>query len=227
MKSYQAEWDSTEGRVTGLTAFGRQVLEDLWNDLEATTRDFAGQADTTWQGIEAAALEEFVEHRARGFVGREDTVTGLLRLVILIAAACWLSACGPVSTPAPLPSSTPLPRPTSSPTRGPSASPDPAQTADAARVKATFQAFQTQTAAEKGQDRTSRQKDRYRLVPLRRTRQEDRSRRRVGGSRVGGWASHTLTRDIDPGPKGSGKGAKEPTYLSPSVSNSNLSTPDL
>ena len=82
MRHYQAGWDAQENRVTGLEAWGRQVLSDLWGDLEPETRAFALAAPPTWQAQERAGLEEFVEHRLRGFTGREPVVRQLLEIAL-------------------------------------------------------------------------------------------------------------------------------------------------
>jgi len=41
VRSYAARWDSTTQRVVGLEKWGRQVIDDLWDDLEVETRAFA------------------------------------------------------------------------------------------------------------------------------------------------------------------------------------------
>lgn len=93
-RDYQAEWDPEHQRVTGLDAWGRQVLEDLWNDLEAETRAYAARAAGTWQQQEALVLEQFIEGRCRDFVGRTDSLAELQRLASSPAeqGAAW-AAC--------------------------------------------------------------------------------------------------------------------------------------
>jgi len=78
VRHYRAGWDQTGQRVTGLEAWGEQVFQDLWGDLESETRQFAQQPLPTWEQAERAALAEFVEHRTRDFVGREDLTGQLL-----------------------------------------------------------------------------------------------------------------------------------------------------
>ena len=68
---YEAGWDRESQRVTGLEAWGRQVLEDLWQDLEIETREFAARPPEAWQDQERWVLEQFVEALTRDFVGRE------------------------------------------------------------------------------------------------------------------------------------------------------------
>ena len=81
-RDYDAAWDQQRERVTGLAAWGQQVLEDVWADLEADTRDAALIARTTWQGGERWVLEQFVETRARGFVGRAGLREELVEFAI-------------------------------------------------------------------------------------------------------------------------------------------------
>jgi tetratricopeptide (TPR) repeat protein len=78
VRRYHAEWDTEKGEVTGLEALGALVYDDLWNELDAETQAFLQQPAPTWQEQERRGLDEFVEHRARGFLGREETVAGLL-----------------------------------------------------------------------------------------------------------------------------------------------------
>lgn len=77
-RHFQAGWDPHANCVGGLEAWGRQVLADLWGELEPETRAFALAAPPTWQAQERAAIEEFAEHRLRGFTGRETVVGQLL-----------------------------------------------------------------------------------------------------------------------------------------------------
>jgi len=78
--SYSAQWDEKNGRVTGLEAWGEQVLEDLWHDLEEETQAFIQAPAPSPQEQERWVLAEFVEMRSRGFVGREEIIEKLLIL---------------------------------------------------------------------------------------------------------------------------------------------------
>ncbi|KKL63646.1 hypothetical protein LCGC14_2173020, partial [marine sediment metagenome] len=80
VRAYEAQWDAGRNAVTGLEAWGRQVLEDLWSDLERETEEFLREAPRTWQAQELRALEEFVEGRAQGFVGRAAVTRELMSL---------------------------------------------------------------------------------------------------------------------------------------------------
>lgn len=78
VRHYSARWDSTQGKVTGLERWGRQVLDDLWEDLEAETGEFSCGPSATWQQEEAFALEQFAETQCRDFIGRKDLLRELL-----------------------------------------------------------------------------------------------------------------------------------------------------
>ena len=80
VRHYAAQWDTDKHTVTGLEAWGQQVLEDLWQELEAETAELAQQGEPTWQEAEAWTLEQFVEDRARNFIGRDRTLATLLAL---------------------------------------------------------------------------------------------------------------------------------------------------
>ena len=46
VRRYRAGWDKDCGVVTGLEAWGRMVIEDLWADLEEETREYVHAALT-------------------------------------------------------------------------------------------------------------------------------------------------------------------------------------
>ena len=74
VRPYRATWDHTSNRVTGLEAWGGQVLEDLWRELDAVTSSFARDAPPSPFEADRWDLEAFIEDRGRDFRGR----TGLL-----------------------------------------------------------------------------------------------------------------------------------------------------
>lgn len=82
VRTYSAAWDAETQSVTGLEAWGAQVLEDLWSDLEAETTEFLRQAPRTWQEQDRWSLDEFIETRARGFVGRTETTSRLVEVAL-------------------------------------------------------------------------------------------------------------------------------------------------
>lgn len=85
VRTYAARWNTETQSVTGLESWGAQVLEDLWSDLEAETTTFLREAPRTWQEQDRWALDEFVEGRARGFVGRTAIETDLVQFATLPA----------------------------------------------------------------------------------------------------------------------------------------------
>jgi tetratricopeptide (TPR) repeat protein len=82
VRHYQADWDPQANCVTDLEAWGRQVLADLWGELDPETRAFALAEPPTWQAQERTAIKEFVEHRLRGFTGRDATVRQLVDIAL-------------------------------------------------------------------------------------------------------------------------------------------------
>jgi tetratricopeptide (TPR) repeat protein len=89
VRHYGLGWDIEEGRVTGLEAWGRQVLEALWDDLEAETAAFARQAPATWEAEEREALNEFIELKARDFRGRRAVMAQALTLAEAEEDGVW------------------------------------------------------------------------------------------------------------------------------------------
>lgn len=94
VRAYLATWDASARSVTGLEAWGAQVERDLWTDLEAETAGFLREAPASWQAQDRLALDEFVESRTRGFVGRRTIAADLKALATSPAAegAPW-GAC--------------------------------------------------------------------------------------------------------------------------------------
>jgi tetratricopeptide (TPR) repeat protein len=69
--SYAVAWDAVKQRPGDLGEFGRMVRDHLLADLQAELRDLLARTPPT-------PLEEFVDHRARHFVGRTDDLVRLL-----------------------------------------------------------------------------------------------------------------------------------------------------
>ena len=78
VRTYRAGWDDARQEVTGLEAWGRQVLDDLWQDLEEETHANVQRAPDSWQRRESLVLEQFVETQCRDFVGREELIAACL-----------------------------------------------------------------------------------------------------------------------------------------------------
>ncbi|MCU0857457.1 MAG: ATP-binding protein, partial [Pontiellaceae bacterium] len=77
---YRLGWDAAAGKVTGLEAFEQLVFDKLWAVIDEETRADASKVPPTWEEQERSALAEFVEHRSRIFVGREDVIKQLLTI---------------------------------------------------------------------------------------------------------------------------------------------------
>lgn len=82
VRQYHAEWDAAENEVTDLEEWGKQVLEDLWQELDAETAEYAQQGEPTWQETERWILDAFLEGRARNFIGREQTLKDLKTIAL-------------------------------------------------------------------------------------------------------------------------------------------------
>ena len=77
VRHYAAQWDAEHQCVTGLDKWGRMVRDDIWSELDAETRAAAAAGDIPWQRAEREALEDFVDDRARDFVGRHAIIARL------------------------------------------------------------------------------------------------------------------------------------------------------
>lgn len=86
---YSARWDekASPPSVAGLDAWGREVVEHLWKDLEEETRAFIHPPPTTWDERERQALEEAIARHARTFVGLEKGRETLTRSLVDFALA--------------------------------------------------------------------------------------------------------------------------------------------
>ena len=79
VRSYSAKWDESAQCVTGLEAWGAQVVKDIWADLDSATRADARPRATSWQEHEDLLLEEFVAANCREFVGCQERLEDLVR----------------------------------------------------------------------------------------------------------------------------------------------------
>jgi tetratricopeptide (TPR) repeat protein len=80
IRRYTAQWDEERSRINGLEDFGRMVLDDIWSELDAETQTSAAAVDIPWQLSEREALQDFIDDRARDFVGRRDILNSLIGL---------------------------------------------------------------------------------------------------------------------------------------------------
>ncbi|MAI44405.1 MAG: hypothetical protein CBC34_000620 [Hyphomicrobiaceae bacterium TMED74] len=69
-------------RVVGLEAWGRQVIEDLWTDLEAETVGAESDVELSWSQAERYGFECFIADRARDFLGRSPTLAWIQSIVL-------------------------------------------------------------------------------------------------------------------------------------------------
>jgi tetratricopeptide (TPR) repeat protein len=76
VRHYRPEW--SHGHVTGLAGWGRQVLADLWSDIDEETRERKRTVGFSWQDEQRSALDELVELHASRFVGRERDLDRLV-----------------------------------------------------------------------------------------------------------------------------------------------------
>lgn len=91
VRRYAAGWDRERQVVTGLEAWGHAVIEDIWSDLAAQTASAEAEPELTWQQVERQALDDYIEDRARDFVGRGLILSRLDALAVSPAqeAAGW------------------------------------------------------------------------------------------------------------------------------------------
>lgn len=78
VRSYTACWDQKNNKVTDLESFGTMVLEDLWSILSKDVAEASEQHSLSWQAVERQLLEQFIESRAHGFVGRTELLKTLM-----------------------------------------------------------------------------------------------------------------------------------------------------
>jgi tetratricopeptide (TPR) repeat protein len=68
---------SANNKIAGLDAFKERVLEELWSELDAETKEMEKERPKTWQEEERLNLEEFIVERTISFSGREDVIEHL------------------------------------------------------------------------------------------------------------------------------------------------------
>jgi tetratricopeptide (TPR) repeat protein len=91
VRHYNVDWDRERQSVSGLDNWGQAVIEDIWSDLAAETASAEAELDVSWQQIERRALDDYIEDRARGFVGRGQILSRLNAFATSVAqeAAPW------------------------------------------------------------------------------------------------------------------------------------------
>ena len=79
---YEVAWDRRAERVTGLESWGRMVEARLRAAFEDEFAGDAAPAQLTWHEAETEALDDFIEDRARGFVGRTETIERIQAILL-------------------------------------------------------------------------------------------------------------------------------------------------
>lgn len=81
---YRLDWDPARRGPTAesLEAWGKTVLEALWAELDGETKENERSAPTNADEMEQAALEEFVQHKLRNFMGRGELLAHLTALAL-------------------------------------------------------------------------------------------------------------------------------------------------
>lgn len=82
VRHYSTGWDRSNQRVIGLGAWGQRVFDDLWSELRAVTPISKSEGEVSWQQAERNALEDYIEDRTYGFIGR-DSILGRLENLAL------------------------------------------------------------------------------------------------------------------------------------------------
>jgi tetratricopeptide (TPR) repeat protein len=77
VRPYSVGWDGKLQRVVGLDVWGRQVLEDIWREIDAETAAAQAAPEPSWQQAERDALDDYVEERTRDFRGRREVLARL------------------------------------------------------------------------------------------------------------------------------------------------------
>ena len=90
-RHYSLKWEN--GKLNGIEAWGKQVTEDLWLELDKDTKRYVSEIDLSWQGQERKSLEAFIEHYSRNFVGRENQLRQLTRIALSIEKTSEWGIC--------------------------------------------------------------------------------------------------------------------------------------
>ncbi|MFO1044870.1 MAG: DUF4062 domain-containing protein [Planctomycetaceae bacterium] len=93
---YHAAWDASMGRVSDLKAWGEKVSQHLLQELDAELRAAETKPPETWEQQERAELAEFIDHRRRDFVGRQELLNELTNIALspVPEGAVWAIPAG-------------------------------------------------------------------------------------------------------------------------------------
>ena len=91
VRRYAVGWDGERHGVNSLDAWGRSVVDDILSELDQDTALAAAEAEVSWQQAERNALDDYIEDRARDFVGRTPILSRLEGLATAPAqpGAAW------------------------------------------------------------------------------------------------------------------------------------------
>ncbi|MBU0992502.1 MAG: SEL1-like repeat protein [Proteobacteria bacterium] len=76
-RSYRANWDAGQKRLTNLEDLGQMVLDDLWSEIDTLTQPFEQMGDSTLKAHQKEQTNDFIGQQIRDFVGRESTINEL------------------------------------------------------------------------------------------------------------------------------------------------------
>ena len=77
VRRYAVGWDSGRLRVNGLDDWGRSVVQDILSELDKDAALADADVEVSWQQAERIALDDYIEDRARDFVGRQQILSRL------------------------------------------------------------------------------------------------------------------------------------------------------
>ncbi len=91
VRRYAVGWDGERHGVNGLDEWGRSVVDDILSELDKDATLAGAEAEVSWQQAERNALDEYIEDRARDFVGRTPILSRLEGLATAPAqsGAAW------------------------------------------------------------------------------------------------------------------------------------------
>ena len=102
VRRYAAGWDDQRQAIVNLDDWGRKVVEDVWSELTAEWDETSGavglEVHSSWLQMERDALDDFIEDRARDFVGRRGVLAKIDNVVSsnsLMSARWGLCILGP------------------------------------------------------------------------------------------------------------------------------------
>ncbi len=89
VRQYRVQWDAERNRLSGLEAFGRMVLEDLWGELSVLYPTQSVSADVPEHERAREQVLDFFAQQARDFVGRQSLLTQLTEFAVVPTGAHW------------------------------------------------------------------------------------------------------------------------------------------